>query len=158
MNKTIYIRDEDIGVWDKARELAGEKLSPVIIAALKRFVSENEGVARGFERIVVQYADSANHNIPRAKAFIGRWIIPPEEDFSRIVHDEFGSTKTFAAVAITAKTRVVVYSRTEYEGTETESFDVFDSLELAAAKGHSNSAIICAAMERQGVPIEDLDI
>lgn len=157
MNKTIYIRDEDIGVWDKARELAGEKLSPVIIAALKRFVSENEGVAKGFERIVVQYADSKNHDIPTAKAFIGRWIISPEEAITDY-NGRFSDGPTMVAVAITAKARAVIYSWADnQENQKSRCFNVYDSLEFAATDSQCNFAVR-AAMEILGVPIEDLDI
>ena len=77
MTKTIYVKDEDVALWDRAREIAGEKLSPVIIEGLKRFVAEKDAEAKGFARIEVHYSDSDAHNIPRAKAFYGRWIFPP---------------------------------------------------------------------------------
>ena len=79
MNKTIYIRDEDVQTWDRARELAGDKLAPVIVDGLKRFIKEKEAeaiVEKGFERIEVEFSDATAHHIPRKKAFYGRWVFP----------------------------------------------------------------------------------
>ncbi len=42
MNKTIYIRDEDAPTWEKAREASGGHLSPIIMAALKQWLAEQE--------------------------------------------------------------------------------------------------------------------
>ena len=49
MNKTIYVRDEDVATWEKAKDLAGDKLSPIIAAALRRFVAQQEAAAQGFD-------------------------------------------------------------------------------------------------------------
>src|SRR5665213_110800 len=51
VNKTIYVRDEDVPTWEKAKGLAGDKLSPIIASALKRYVAEEEWKQKGFERI-----------------------------------------------------------------------------------------------------------
>ena len=75
MNKTVYVKDEDGPIWDKARELSGDKLSSFIMDTLRAFVSEHEHKAQGFQRIVLRFYED---NLPRAKAFIGRWIFPPE--------------------------------------------------------------------------------
>lgn len=41
-NKTVYVRSEDLAIWEKAKELAGTHLSLVIIAELKRWVTQKE--------------------------------------------------------------------------------------------------------------------
>ena len=42
MNKTIYIKEEDVPVFDKARELGRGKVNAVIMDALRKFVQEQE--------------------------------------------------------------------------------------------------------------------
>lgn len=37
-NKTIYIRQEDVKVWNEAKELSGGKLAPIIMSALREYV------------------------------------------------------------------------------------------------------------------------
>jgi hypothetical protein len=81
MNKTIYVRDEDAEVWERARALAGE-LSPVITSLLKTFVAAKEVETLGFERIVLRYRD---RGLPKAQAFMGRWLIPPGTPWTRAV-------------------------------------------------------------------------
>ncbi len=152
MNKTLYIRDEDAGLWDRARELADDKLSPFIVSAVKQFVAERESELKGFERIVVKYRDNSSGGIPKAKGFYGKWIIAPNEmDLS--ADDHLGR---FEALAITLKGKVVVFSYIT-NGLErlNECFEIFDSLESAVSQFPDSA---CIAMERLGVPVEELDI
>ena len=157
MNKTLYIRDEDLPVWDRARELAGDKLSPVIVEALKRFVVEKEAQSRGFERIVVEYSDSLDHGLPKAKAFFGRWIIDRKKPLES--YDNSSAEEVFS-IAETAKTGVVVFKyRVDIgEGIQYgHKLLVYPSFSEAAADSEVNYAIR-EAMKRRGVPVEELDI
>jgi hypothetical protein len=81
MNKTIYVRDEDVATWEKAKELAGDKLSPIIATALKRYVAEKEAEGTHYARIQLKFNDSNNNDVPRIVSFSGRWIASPEEPF-----------------------------------------------------------------------------
>jgi hypothetical protein len=156
MNKTIYIRDEDAGIWNRARELSNDKLSPVIVAALKRFVAEREAKAKGFERIQVSYNDSDEHGIPKAKAFYGRWIFPPNEPLR--LSEEFGDACNAYSVAVTAKGgAVVLYWGEDAEGRGDQTFRVYPSLENAATHNEVNYAVR-RAIQEIGVPVEELDI
>jgi hypothetical protein len=157
MNKTIYLRDEDESVWDRARELAGAKgISPLIAQSLKRFIAEKEAEeveARGFERITVKYYDASDHGIPKVKAFRGKWIIPPTRPLSR---EEQDTTWSYS-VAITAKGSAVVYWTEEDREGRAQFFSVYPSLESAAAESNVNWAAR-RAIEILGVPVEELDI
>ena len=134
MNKTLYIRDEDAPLWDRARELSRDKLSPVLVDALRRFVDEKEARAKGFDRIVVNYDDSADHDLPRAKAFYGRWIINRDEPLRVGRRFEGHKYVEVSAVAETAKGSVVVYTYNENEhGSWAHRFLIFSSFEDAAA-------------------------
>ena len=100
MNKTLYIRDEDVPLWDRARELAGDKLSPVVVESLKRFVAEEEARPKGFERIVLEFDDAKDNGKPKRKAFSGRWIYSETEPLE--IDDEQGESRYVFCIAETA--------------------------------------------------------
>jgi hypothetical protein len=156
MNKTIYVRDEDVAVWDRARELAGDKLAPVIMAGLKRYVAEQEATAKAFERIEVSFNDAEEFNVPKKKAFYGRWIFPPDKP-ERFTDDE-ATTRYNYAVAVTAKGGAAILRWEDYpEGIGQYRFLVFPSLAAAAANSDINWPVR-KAIEEIGVPVEELDI
>jgi len=162
MNKTIYIRDEDIPIWDRAKELAGDKLSPVIMEGLKRFVAEREAAAKGFERIEIKYEDALDHRVPKIKAFYGRWIIPPSKPL--VLTSELGDKQWKQSVAQTGKGNWVVYSETHHcdplDGQplgEACKFLVFESASEGAADDEVGYAVRLA-IEQRGIQVEELDI
>jgi len=172
MNKTIYLRDEDVPIWERARELSGDKLSPVILAALKQFVTGKETEAKGFERIVLEFDDAENHHVRKRIAFYGKWIFPRHEPYRPVPFIGIvgrpvpfgGSVDVFSnnwncAVAITAKGNAVFFSWEETPGGDSEKFEFkyFDSLERAAREPSLNK-VARRAIETLGVPIEELDI
>ncbi len=168
MNKTVYLREEEVPLWEKARELSGDKLSPVIVSALRRYVAETEANARSFERIVVEYCDKNDNGIPKAKAFYGKWIIPPDGAFFAYADDALEdeaedfepgtAARDCVAAAVSSKGVAVFYSwRSEAEGREEERLQIFPNLASAAydwSVGHAAKE----AIKRQGVPVEELDI
>jgi hypothetical protein len=154
MNKTVYLRDEEGPIWERARELAGDRLSPVIVEALKQFIVLKEGEVKGFERIQTEFNDSDDHQIPKKKAFYGKWIFPPDNPY--VI--KMGEAEHFMAVAVTAKGSAVFY--TWAEGGEAKvdvKFTVYSSLEEAAASWFVHHAAL-RAIEKLGVPVEELDI
>jgi hypothetical protein len=160
MNKTIYLREEEGPIWERARELAGDKLSPVIVTALKRFIADEESKPRGFERIVLEYNDADDHNLPKRKAFYGKWVMPPHDAYPPLPSSisPFQSRRQ-CAVAVTAKGNAVFLSWDENPlgGKLNYKFDYFESLERAAQELKLNGAAR-AAIEKIGVPVEELDI
>lgn len=156
MNKTIYLRDEEGPIWERARELAGDKLSPVIVAALKRFIVEKEAEAKGFERIEVSYYDIDDFGIPKKKAFHGKWIFSPTKPVTTFDDER---TEYHYAVAQTSKGAVVVYSwASDAESSQyAERFRVYGSLGAAAADEDVNYAAL-RTIQEIGVPVEELDI
>lgn len=52
-NKTIYVSDADLPVFQRAQELTGGNLSAAISKALHRLVAVEEGRLEGFEEITV---------------------------------------------------------------------------------------------------------
>jgi EXLDI family protein len=53
-NKTIYVSDADLPVFQRAQELTGGNLSAAISKALRRLVEVEEGRLEGFEEVAVR--------------------------------------------------------------------------------------------------------
>ncbi|WP_285681191.1 EXLDI protein [Actinoplanes sp. NBRC 103695] len=53
-NKTIYVSDDDLPLYQRAQDLAGGKLSAAIATALRRYVEFEEGRQLGYAEIVVR--------------------------------------------------------------------------------------------------------
>lgn len=160
MNKTVYIRDEDEPIWDRARELAGAKgISQIVVASLKVFINmkeAKEAETKGFERIVLSYQDADDNLIPKKKAFMGKWIILPNKPYD--LHEEDGSSVDRYTVALTPKGSAVFHCWTDDgEHFLGKHFLTFPSLHDAAADDRVKWAAI-KAIEQIGVPVEELDI
>jgi len=53
-NRTIYVADADLPIFEKAQKLAGDSLSAAIAQALRYFVENEEARRSGFEEITVK--------------------------------------------------------------------------------------------------------
>jgi EXLDI family protein len=71
-NKTIYISDDDLPLFERAQELAGANLSAAIVRALRRFIELEEAKQRGFEEITVIVNTEGAH---RRKRFLGQRLV-----------------------------------------------------------------------------------
>jgi EXLDI family protein len=76
-NKTIYVSDDDLPLFERAQELSGTNLSSVIVRALRRFIELEEAQQRGLEEIMVIVNRQGAH---LHKRFLGqrlvRWLQP----------------------------------------------------------------------------------
>ena len=99
-NKTIYVADADLAVFERAQELAGENLSATIVQALHRFVETEEARARGFDLITVKVGNKGMYS---QKQFNGRELAKQR------VRDENQPRLTTSVVFQTAKGRFVLY-------------------------------------------------
>lgn len=70
-NRTIYIADADLAVFEKARELAGDSLSATIVQALRRFIQVEEGCQRGFAPVEARIDQDGAYV---RKRFVGRLL------------------------------------------------------------------------------------
>lgn len=94
--------------------------------------------------------------LPKKKAFIGKWIFHPSKPYD--LYDEDGSEVDRYAVAVSAKGAAVIYYWTESpERVSGKRFRIFSSLEDAATDSDLRPAAI-EAIEKLGVPVEELDI
>jgi hypothetical protein len=156
MNKTVYVRDEDVAAWERAKELAGDKLSPIIANSLKRFVAKKEAEKMGFGRIEYEYSDAECNGLPRKKAFYGRWIFPPNEPQQAFGEDD-GITYC-GVVATSPKGAVVVCTWTVVDDENSyKRFRVYPSFDDAARDSHANW-VVNFALRKVGIPVEELDI
>lgn len=69
-NRTIYVADSDLPIFEKAQELAGDNLSATIAQALHRFVEAAEARGKGFEEVTVKVGKIAHSY----KRFRGRLL------------------------------------------------------------------------------------
>jgi EXLDI family protein len=53
-NKTIYVSEDDMPLYQKAQEIVGGNLSLAISTALRRFVETEQGRQEGYDEIIVR--------------------------------------------------------------------------------------------------------
>lgn len=102
-NKTIYVADADLAIFERAQELAGENLSATIAQALRCFVEVEEARSRGFDLITLKVG---NRDMQASRQFVGRELAK-----QRVREGEPPKVRAFV-VFQTAKGRFVLYVRT----------------------------------------------
>lgn len=159
--RTLYVREDDQAIWDRAREVIGDSLSTHLTNYLRGVVAQTEAAERGCSRIVLSFRERGV--LSRVKAFHGRWLISPErpwieEDDGRFTNEE---EPPEWCVAITVKNNYVFFRHCGRSADERApfawgEFRIFESFEQAVGK--VPHGLVAEAMERLGVEIEELDI
>ncbi len=75
-NKTIYVKDSDLEVFEKAEKLGGENLSATIAEALRRFVAAEEARQKGYQEVELEvglWPDKGDDDTRKVK-FFGRLL------------------------------------------------------------------------------------
>ena len=75
-NKTIYVSDGDLPLYQRAQELAGGNLSSAIAKALRRYVDVEEGRREGFDEITVRVGPGAGRKGRKVRfsgLLLGEW-------------------------------------------------------------------------------------
>ena len=72
-NKTIYVSDGDLPVYQRAQELAGGNLSAAIASALRRYVDVEEGRREGFDEIIVRVGPEPGRKVRFVGVLLGEW-------------------------------------------------------------------------------------
>ncbi len=80
-NKTIYVSDGDLPLYQHAQELAGGNLSAAISAALRRYVDVEEGRRTGFDEIIVRVGPGKGRKVRFVGVLLGEWV---NSSFSRV--------------------------------------------------------------------------
>ena len=73
-NKTIYVSDGDIKLYQRAQELAGGNLSAAIAKALRRYVDTAEGLQEGFDDVVVRVGVGSGRKVRFTAILVGEWL------------------------------------------------------------------------------------
>ena len=73
-NKTIYVSDGDLPLYQRAQELAGDNLSAAISAALRRYVDVEEGRREGFDEIIVRVGPGKGRKVRFTGILLGEWV------------------------------------------------------------------------------------
>ncbi len=72
-NKTIYVSDDDLPLYQRAQELVQGNLSAAITTALRRFVEVEEERREGFKEITVKVGSPPNRKQRFFGVFLGEW-------------------------------------------------------------------------------------
>ena len=72
-NKTIYVSDGDLSLYQRAQELAGGNLSAAIAAALRRYVDVEDGRREGFDEIIVRVGLGRGRKVRFTGVLLGEW-------------------------------------------------------------------------------------
>jgi hypothetical protein len=129
--KTLYVRDGDEKLWEKAEAIVGEmqieSLSKLVTDALEKEVNRLEALRKvtkeGFERIVFEYRNELNGPWKKV-AFNGKWLA---ENYS-------GNYQT-EGIAMTEKGQFF-YCRCDIQ-TDHGFYQVFESFD--DLKGYANN-------------------
>ncbi len=73
-NKTIYVSDGDLAIYQRAQELAGGNLSSAIASALRRYVDIEEGRREGFNEITVRVGVGTGRKVRFSGVLLGEWV------------------------------------------------------------------------------------
>jgi EXLDI family protein len=73
-NKTIYVSDGDLKLFQRAQELAGGNLSAAISNALKRYVDVEEALHEGFDEITVRVGVGSGRKVRFTGVLVGEWV------------------------------------------------------------------------------------
>jgi EXLDI family protein len=72
-NKTIYVSDGDLALYQRAQELAGDNLSAAISAALRRYVDVEQSKGEGFDEITVRVGPGKGRKVRFIGVLLGEW-------------------------------------------------------------------------------------
>ncbi|WP_223778188.1 EXLDI protein [Streptomyces sp. 135] len=184
-NRTIYVGESDVALFQRAQELTGGNLSAAISRALQRFVEIEDAHQAGFEEVEVRVG---SEGIYRRKRFVARRIAQGKRPASE------GRRGEWIAVYHTRKDRFAVHRKhfdeapsadhapwgdpqdprytieywnnvTEFDsepgwdpaGSTEMTLDVYEHLDELKAALPGDLAHVVEANARQQ-PVEDLDI
>jgi hypothetical protein len=79
-NKTIYVSDDDLALYERAQQLAGGNLSAAVSRALRQFVAAEESREGGFQQVTVRVGSGRDRREQRfSGVLLGEWRHPTAE-------------------------------------------------------------------------------
>ncbi len=153
-NKTIYVRADDVGLWEEAEALSDGNVSALIADALRSYVNEErERKEGGMEAIQVPIGDRYN---PRLVEFDGRWLVDPEPDYTRTAEPGYDAG-AYYGVAFTKRGQVAIYVA-HCNGGFDPSLNTYPSLQAAEEDGLPKDIVAEARRAVDPDYVEKLDI
>jgi len=91
-NKTIYVSDGDLPMFERAQVLAGGNLSGAIAGALRRYVDIEDGRQEGFDEITVRVGPKPGRKVRFVGRLLGEWVstTPSREETYRVYRGRTG--------------------------------------------------------------------
>jgi EXLDI family protein len=89
-NKTIYVSDGDLPLYQRAQQLAGDNLSAAIAAALRRYVDVEEGKREGFDEITVRVGPGKGRKVRFTGILVGVWANTQYTEVFRVYRSRTG--------------------------------------------------------------------
>ena len=155
-NKTIYVKDADREIWEKAEELAGGSVSALITEALRRYVEEEERKEQvGMEDIYVELWRGPN-NEPYTARLVGQWLLEADADDTRTMEPGFDAG-AYYGVALTQRGNLAVYIQHNNEGVA-PILRTYGSFEDAEKGGVPGDILAKAAAGPGADYVQTLDI
>ncbi|QLY30914.1 EXLDI protein [Nocardia huaxiensis] len=72
-NKTIYVSDEDLKLFQRAQELVGGNLSGAIVTALRRFIELEEGRVEGYDEVILKVGRDGVRQVRFSGQLLTEW-------------------------------------------------------------------------------------
>jgi hypothetical protein len=129
-NKTLYVKDSDLPLWERAQKELGESVSSLFVECLRERLAKHAKPQGKMGKIVVTLWHENQEAIIR-KSFTGRWIVGDDLSGTR-AHDDDSSVSWDAemewSIAQTQKGALAVYVQ-HCNQDSAPSFEVFDDFE-----------------------------
>jgi EXLDI family protein len=92
-NKTIYVADGDLPLYQQAQELAGGNLSAAITKALRRWVDAADALNQGYRDVVVRVGLEKGRKVRFVGMLVGDYLDPTSSraDHYRVYQGRKGS-------------------------------------------------------------------
>jgi len=73
-NKTIYVSDGDLSLFQRAQDVAGGNLSNAISTALRRYVEVEEGRKEGYDEFIVKVGTTNRRKVRFVGVLLAEWL------------------------------------------------------------------------------------
>ena len=170
-NKTIYVSEGDLPIYQRAQELAGDNLSAAIAAALRRYVDVEEGHREGFDEFIVRVGPGKGRKVRFTGVLLGEWV---NTSFSRVEtfrvyaagRANSSSTSSAAPTNRCSTPRESLPAGAAISGSETSAMgprppkstlEVVETLDDLPSRSRTSSTTCVAGFAKQPA-MEDLDI
>lgn len=166
-NKTIYVSDGDLKLYERAQELAGGNLSAAIARALRRYVDLEDGRRDGFDEITVRVGPKAGRKVRFSGVLLGTWgnnntaiNVYRSRSGKFVVHTQRSAdwtTRDADGKPAGWRSWLGIGDYTWTGSTGEFTLEVFDTVEALRAKIPPELFDLVATAAQQP-PVEDLDI